>query len=187
MRPRARKPQPDRLSENSDELVVGKISGPYGIKGWVKVYSYTDPIDQIFDYAPWQISKGKRRQALAIIEGKRQGRGLIARLEGIEDRTQAELLTGWDISVPRDRLPALEEGDYYWYELEGLTVVNLDNEILGRVDHLVPTGANDVLEVRPDDGSIDERTRLVPFVMDEIVKSVDLDAGRILVDWDSDY
>ena len=60
-------------------------------------------------------------------------------------------------------------------------------DFLGRVDHLVPTGANDVLEVRPDDGSIDERTRLVPFVMDEIVKSVDLDAGRILVDWDSDY
>jgi len=168
-------------------LQVGRISAAHGIKGWVKVYSYTDPIAGILDYAPWYLSKRNVDRTVTVGEGKASGRALVARLEGIDDRDQAELLVGCDIWVDSDRLPSLEAGEYYWHQLEGLVVRNLDGARYGTVDHLIETGANDVLVIRPDADSIDGRERLVPWVEGTIVRDVDLAAGEIRVDWAEDY
>jgi 16S rRNA processing protein RimM len=117
----------------------------------------------------------------------RQGRSLIVLPEGCTDREQAALLTGWEIRIDKRQLPALAAGEYYWHQLEGLTVVNTEGEVLGTVDHLLETGGKDVLLVKPGPASIDDRERLVPFVEDRVVREVDLDGGRILVDWGSDF
>jgi len=170
-----------------EQIVVGRITAPHGIKGWVKVFSYTDPIEGILDYSPWYLVKGDRRQRLVVESGRRQGRSLIVLPEGCTDRDQAALLVGWEIRVDKRLLPALAAGEYYWHQLEGLTVINTEGEILGTVDHLLETGGKDVLVVKPGPASMDDRERLVPYVEDRVVREVDLDEGRILVDWGSDF
>lgn len=168
-------------------IVVGRISGPYGIKGWIRIFSYTDPIEQILSYSPWQLRKGREDQSLTLHSAKRQGKGIVALPTGFADRTQAEALTGWEIEISRSQLPDLEDGEFYWHQLEGLLVINQNNEVFGVVDHLMETGANDVLVVTPGTGSIDDRQRLIPFVEKEVITGVDLGEGRILVNWDSDF
>jgi 16S rRNA processing protein RimM len=175
------------LRKQIKQIVVGRLMAPYGIKGWVKVFSYTDPPDKVLDYAPWQIYKGSHSQSLNLEAGKRHGRSLIVLPEGFEDRTQAELVKGFEIRIDQEQLPALEQGDYYWHQLEGLEVINEVGERLGLVDHLLETGANDVIVVKPDAASIDDRERLVPYVEGEVVLQVDLGEGRILVKWASDF
>lgn len=174
-------------NESEASLAIGRILSPHGIKGWVKIFSYTDPMEQIFSYAPWQLVKGTRRQKLEITEHRRQGKSLVALPKGYEDRNQAELLVGWEIQVDKASLPALEPGEFYWHQLEGMQVVNTLDVELGTVDHMLETGANDVMVVVSAPASIDDRERMIPFVEDEIVKQVDLKANRILVEWDSDY
>lgn len=160
---------------------------PYGIKGWVKVFSYTDPLERVLDYAPWQIYKGSHGQSLELVEGKRHGPGLIVLPAGFEDRQQAESVKGFEIRIDQEQLPVLEQGEYYWHQLEGLQVINEAGERFGVVDHLLETGANDVMVVKPDAASIDDRERLVPYVEGEVVLQVDLGEGRILVKWESDF
>lgn len=153
----------------------------YGVKGWVRVFSYTQPRDNIIHYQPWYLRRSDGWQAQHVAEGGGHGKGVIARLEGCDNREQAAALMNCDIRVLRDQLPATAPGEYYWSDLQGLEVVTLDNEPLGKVDHMLETGANDVLVVRG------ERERLIPFVHDHVVKQVDLVAGVIRVDWDKDY
>ena len=114
--------------------------------------------------------------------GAKRGKGMVARIPGVEDREGAMALIGADIHVDRALLPAAEDGEYYWADLEGLDVVTVDGLPLGRVNHLFATGANDVMVVRGG-----EREHLVPFVSGTYVRSVDLDAGRIVVDWDAEF
>jgi 16S rRNA processing protein RimM len=151
------------------------------------VFSYTDPSEQIFEYLPWQLVKGRKRQSLQVAQHQRQGKGLIALPEGYETRDQAELLAGWEIQIDQSRLPGLVDGEFYWHQLEGLRVVNLAGTVLGEVDHMLETGANDVLVVKPVADSIDTRERLIPYVEGRIVQRVDLLEGCIQVDWDTDF
>ena len=174
-------------NEDAETVVVGRVDAPYGVKGWVKVFSFTDPIEGILEYSPWQLVKRGKQQTLAVVEGRTQGRGLIALFEGFDDRSQAESLNGAEIRITKDQLPALQPGEYYWHQLEGLAVVNKQGERLGSVDHLMETGANDVLVVRADADSIDDRERLIPYVDEEFVLKVDVDKGEILVDWPAEY
>lgn len=111
---------------------------------------------------------------------------MIAHIKGVDDRDSAELLRGCDIAVPLSELPALDEGEYYWHQLEGLTVVSRGS-VLGRVDHLMETGSNDVLVVKPCEGSVDRRERLIPWVRGQYVISVDLERAVIEVDWDPEF
>ena len=157
-------------------LVVGHISGLYGVRGWVKVFSQTEPRDNILSYQPWYLGGSHKPQRL--VEGRRHCKGLVARLEGCEDRDQAATLVGQQVAVRRDQLPPPAAGEFYWTDLEGLAVETVGGAILGRVDRLFSTAANDVLVVTGD------RDRLLPFVWDQVVKDVDLDLGRIRVDWD---
>ncbi len=160
---------------------MGRISGVYGVKGWVRVFSWTQPRENIMVYQPWYLRRDGEWQPRRVAEGQRHGKGMIARLSECQDRDQALALMDYDIGVRRDQLAPTAPGEYYWHELIGLAVVNLQDEALGTVDHLLETGAHDVLVVRG------ERERLIPFALRHIVKRVDLQAGVIQVDWDKDY
>jgi len=170
----------DRQDASARWVTLGRISGVYGVKGWVRVYSHTQPRERILDYSPWRISPdGKALRE--VVTGRRQGKGVVARIEGIDDRDAAAQLIGAEITVPRDRLDAAPPGVYYWTDLEGLEVVTTDGQVLGTVDHLFETGANDVMVVTGD------KERLIPFVEPQVVRQVDFDAGRMVVDWDPDF
>ncbi|TXS96013.1 ribosome maturation factor RimM [Parahaliea maris] len=182
----------------SELLVVGKITGCYGIKGWVKIHSFTDPQENFLNYGGWVLRRRGGTEPIEFDAGKRQGKGLVAHIRGVDDRTAAESFRGLEVAVAADSLPALEEGDFYWHQLEGLEVWCTAKEgtnkgaeegtdggevLLGRVDYLIETGANDVLVVKASDGSIDDRERLIPYLPGDVVTRVDLEAGRLEVDW----
>lgn len=170
-----------------DILKVGRLLAPFGIKGWIKVHSDTDPVDNILGYRPWHLFRAGHWQPVEVLEGQPHGKGLIVRLHGVDDRTAAEALGGLDIGVPATALPELDGDEFYWRDLIGLQVVNGEGELLGVVDHLLETGANDVMVVRSCSGSVDGQQRLVPWVLGAVVQRVDTDAKRIVVDWGVDY
>ena len=107
----------------SDRIIIGQINGLYGVQGWVKVYSYTEPIVNIINYSPWQLYLQTQWQTWSILAGKKQGKGIIARLENVIDRTQATNLLGAEIAIERSQLPATSNNEYYWSDLIGLTVI----------------------------------------------------------------
>jgi 16S rRNA processing protein RimM len=145
----------------------------------VKVHSLTDPREAIFEYQPWLM--GDALEETRVIEGKKHGNRLIARIENIEDRDAAEALVHQPIAVYREQLPEAEAGQYYWTDLIGLRVELEDGTALGTIENLMATGANDVMVVQGD------RQRLVPFVREQYVKRVDLEDGVVVVDWDPDF
>lgn len=176
-------PVPDNL------VVVGRLGAAHGIKGWSKVYSYTAPPENLLAYGElWirSVEGGAWRPAKRI-DGRRQGKILVLCLDGVEDRDQAQRLTGYELAVAKEALPALTAGDYYWHQLQGLVVELANGQRLGRIDHLLETGANDVLVVRGDDRSIDQRERLLPYLPQQVVLDIDLQRGVMRVDWDPDF
>ena len=169
------------MDQHQDELVcVGHVLGSQGIKGWVRVYSNTSPRENIVSYSPWLIEQDGELKTTAV-QGRRQGKNVLARLEGIENRTQADDLKGCKIFIDARQLPQLEAGDYYWSDLIGLSVETLQGDALGVIDSMMETGANDVMVLTG------ERERLIPFVLEKIVRKVDLDNQRVVVDWSSEY
>ncbi|MGE5624741.1 MAG: ribosome maturation factor RimM [Bacillota bacterium] len=162
-------------------IVIGKVGGPFGIKGWIKLLSHTEPRDRIFEYAPWLLKRGGEWKEWEVAEGHAHGKGVIARLEGVTDRDQAQALMGAEIAVWRDQLGETKPGQYYWADLVGADVRLESGRSLGKVDGLMATGANDVLVVKGD------RERLIPFIQGQVIKRVDLGAGIIVVDWDPDF
>ena len=171
------------MSEAGRRVLIGRIVGLYGVQGWLKIESWAEPRMRIFDYQPWLLSAAPGVETqIAGAKGRVQGKGIVAQLPGVDDREQAAALIGSDIHVDRAQLPPPAEGEYYWVDLEGVEVVTTLGVALGRISHLFATGANDVVVVR--DG---ERERLVPYVMGSYVRSVDLSAGRMVVDWDPEF
>ena len=171
------------MTENGAErpIVVGRVTAVFGIKGFVKVASFTDPPENLLDYRPWLLEFDGRWQAVRVESVRRHAKGFIARLDDCDDRDEAERFTGRDLAVPRSELPAAEPGEFYWFDLIGLEVVTPAGERLGRVTRIQETGANDVLVVEDR-----EREHLIPFV-EKVVPEVDLVAGRITADWDPDF
>jgi 16S rRNA processing protein RimM len=168
----------DRTGEEK-RLLVGKIVGLSGVRGEVKLESYTEPRTRIFSYQPWLLKSAHGESEISGCRGREQGKGIVATLPDIGDRETASRWIGSEIWVRRSALPRPESGEYYWIDLEGLEVVTVEGAMLGRVSHLVATGANDVLVA--NDG---KRERLIPFVFGDYVKDVDFESGRITVDWD---
>ncbi len=164
------------------ELVpVGRISGLYGVRGWVKIYSYTEPRENILKYNPWLLNLAGGWTPVELLEGKRHGKGVIARLAGCEDRDAAARWLNTELAIRRDQLPAAAPGEYYWNDLIGLKVITTEGIELGVVQDLMETGANDVLVVN---GEVE---RLIPYVPDDVVVDVDLEAGELRVDWDPEF
>ncbi|MGZ4992117.1 MAG: ribosome maturation factor RimM [Methylobacter sp.] len=162
-------------------ISVGKISGVFGVKGWVKVFSFTDPRENILTYSPWLLKKGDETKTFNVVDGQLQGKTIVAQLAGINDRDQAANLMGWDIFITQDQLPKTAKGEYYWSQLIGMNVETIDGVQLGVVDSLLETGANDVIIVQG------ERERVIPFLQGQTIINVDLDAGKIIVDWDPEF
>jgi len=166
----------------TEEFVcVGKVSGIFGVKGWIKVYSYTETRENILTYSPWTLTKGKESKEVQVIDGRRHGKTVVARLEGINDRDDAAELNGWEIFIHADQLPKAKQGEYYWADLVGLQVKTVEGTDLGIVQQMLETGANDVVVV------LGERERLIPFLQGQTIIKIDLLAGEMLVDWDADF
>lgn len=165
----------------SDSITLGKIAGVFGVKGWVKVFSYTEQRDSILAYSPWWLNCGAEWKPYKLKNGQIQGKGLIAQLEGVESREQAELLVGCVIAIPREQLKPLKQNEYYWADLISLAVLTEAGIPLGNVIDLLETGANDVLVVQS------ERQRLIPWIIGAVIKQVDLTTKQIIVDWDPNF
>ena len=170
------------MRDNERRILLGRIVGAFGIRGQIKIESWTEPRDAIFRYQPWILvdAAGHERQFEGA-RGKESGKHLVATFPDVTDRDVVEALRGTDIYVQRSALPPPKAGEFYWVDLEGFRVVNVEGVDFGTVSHLFSTGANDVLSIRGD------RDRMVPFVEPDFVKSVDFEAGLITVEWDPDF
>ena len=163
-----------------NKVILGRVSGLFGVRGWVKVFSETEPREQIFDYPRWQLRLRGRWTPVEVIEGAAHNKVLIAQLAGYQDRDQSAALVGADIGIERSELP--DPGDaYYWHDLQGMEVVTTQGKSLGQVDHLFSTGANDVVVVQG------ERERMLPWIRPDVIVEVDLQQRRITVDWDPEF
>ena len=148
----------------------------------MKIFSYTSPRENIFTYESWllEVLPGSWEEK-KIRQWKKQGKGLIAEIEGISDRDMAATHVGQNIGVKRSAMPELASDEYYWCDLLGLEVINQEQEVLGRISEIRETGANDVLVVEG------EARFLVPMLKGSVIKSVDLEKRQMLVDWDGEY
>ena len=160
----------------SRRVTLGRVTGVFGVKGWVKVWSYTDPPGGILDYPRWRIGE----RVWEVGEGRIHGEAVVARLEGLDDRDAAMALQGASIEVERSELPKAKRGEFYWADVLGGDVVSTSGALLGTLDSLTSNGAQDVMVVAG------ERERLIP-VVPEIVRSVDVKARRIVVEWEPEY
>ena len=172
-------------------VVIGKFTTVYGVKGWVKVHSYTDPMENLFSYAGFLVERNGNWSPVVFAENKRHGKGLVARIAGVDDRDIAATYTACNIAISLSALPSLEEDEFYWHQLEGLKVLTtgVDGEslLLGVISHMLETGANDVMVVRKCPGSIDKQERLIPYLPDQFIEHIDLEAGEVRVDWDPEF
>lgn len=156
---------------------MGRVTGPYGVKGWIKIQPYTEDLEGLCEYKTWWVGGQER----AVLEAAVHGATVIAQISGVENREEAALLKGSEIAIPRNALPAIAADEFYWADLIGLEVVNEQEEVLGKVAGHLSTGAHDVMRVV--DG---ETERLLPFV-EAVVRKVDMAARRIRVDWGADW
>jgi 16S rRNA processing protein RimM len=166
----------------SGMVLLGRVHGAFGVRGEIKLESFTEPLRSIFRYQPWTLrdAQGRERE-LTGVRGRETAKGLVAVLPDVEDRDAAEAMRGAEVWAPRSVLPPPKPGEYYWVDLEGLRVVNTEGVDFGVVSHLFSTGVNDVLVAKG------ERERMIPFVEPDYVVSVDFEAGVVTVDWDADF
>ncbi|KAF1055485.1 MAG: Ribosome maturation factor RimM [Stenotrophomonas maltophilia] len=170
------------MKDNERRILLGRVVGAFGVRGEIKLESWTEPRSAIFRYQPWILrSPNGQESTLEGARGRDSGKHLVARFPGVEDRDTVEAMHGTEIFVARSVLPPPKPDEYYWVDLEGLDVKTTEGVALGQVSHLFSTGANDVVVVRGD------RERMIPFVQPEFVVSVDFDANLVVVDWDPDF
>jgi len=163
-------------------VTLGHVTGAHGLQGWIKVHSDTMPRENIATYSRLLLNQGQGWQSWKLSTGRRQGKNVVLKLKGCNDRDQAEALAGAKIAIHRDQLPELDSpDDFYWTDLQGLEVETSEGVALGTIDHLFETGSNDVMVVKG------ERERLLPFIWDQVVLEVDLEGGRMVVDWDPEF
>jgi 16S rRNA processing protein RimM len=161
-------------------VVLGRVGAPHGVRGWVKVSSYTEPAAGIAEYPRWTLVHAGQSRQVRVLESKRAGQNLAVRLEGIDTMDAARLLNGAEIQVERSELPEAGPHEHYLHDMLGLEAVNRDGVVLGRVDGFLELPAHPVMVLR--EGKVE---RLVPVVPERLV-AVDLEAGRVTVDWHAD-
>ena len=170
------------MDTTTRRILLGRVHGAFGVRGELKLESFTEPHTAIFRYQPWVLRDAQdRERELSGARGRETTKGVVATFPDVVDRDMAEALRGTEVWVERSALPPPKPGEYYWVDLEGLRVVNVEGIELGRVSHLFSTGANDVLVVEG------ERERMVPFLQPDYIRSIDFDAQLIVVDWDADF
>ena len=161
-------------------IEIGHVLGVHGVHGQVKVFSNTSPRENIVNYTPWLLEQDGLTTSVNV-SGNVQGKNVVARIDGVNDRDQAHDMIGARILIHKNQLPVLQDGDFYWNQLAGLQVITSSGIKLGYIDHMLETGANDVMVVQG------ERERLIPYVMDEVVISINLDTQQVIVDWEADF
>lgn len=171
------------MSQDS-HIQVGHIQGVFGIKGWLKVFSHCRPKEQILDYINWQLRSSSGIAEYQLQQGKLHSNGIVIKFKDINDRNQAELFKGSEIWVAKSELSDLNDDEFYWFQLEGLHVENIEGEVLGKVVRMMETGANDVMVVK--DAAAKEEI-LIPYVREQVIKQVNLETKTITVDWQIDY
>ncbi|MGX9416947.1 ribosome maturation factor RimM [Vibrio sp. RC27] len=176
------------MSEQSEKIVVGKFGASYGIRGWLKIISYTDNQESIFDYSPWFINQKGEWVECKVESWKRHNQGLVAKLVGLDVRENTSLYTNLEISINPVSLPELSEDEFYWRELFGMQVFTTKGYDLGTVTDLLETGSNDVLVVKANlKDAFGQKERLIPFLEEQVIISIDRKAQRIEVDWDPGF
>lgn len=171
-------------------VILGRVGAPFGLKGWVHVQSFSEDPESLLNYNIWQLSIPGARgshptwKSFELLEGKKHGKGLVALLSPCHDRDDAASITNAEIGIDRSLLPTLPEDEYYWEDLIGLEVITENGQILGQVDHLFETGANDVLVVK--DAKNEKREHLLPYVPEEYILEIDMEKRQMRVRWDLD-
>ncbi len=173
--------------QQQEWVPVGKLNGLFGVKGWVKIFSNTQPKENILNYSPWFLKRDGQWQEYKLLAGKLHGKGVIAQLSGCTDRDSAAELIGSEIAIKREQLAKPASGEYYWNDLIGLLVTNLEGIELGNVVSMLETGANDVIVVHAAGEKGKKRERLIPFITEEVVHEVNLEQGFMTVDWDANF
>lgn len=167
---------------------LGRVAGVFGIQGWVRIASETRPAENIFRYRRWWLGEVESGFEVRVVaRSKPESNALLAQLTGrdgapITDRDVAQALIGQPISVEREALPRLPEGEYYWVDLVGLSVINVEGVPLGAIREMTSNGAQDVMVVADGDSE-----RLIPFVHGPIVQEVDMEARRVICDWQPEW
>lgn len=175
------------MSQN-DLVILGKLGAPYGIKGWLKISSYTDTPDDIFEYSPWLLKINNELKTVSVVDWRRHNKGLVAKLDCVDDRDVAHELTNIEIAVNVSELPELPEDEFYWRDLMGMQVCTNKGYNLGKVDDLLETGSNDVLVVKANSNDgFGKHERLIPFIEEQVILDVDQDNRQITVDWDPSF
>ncbi|MGI9295202.1 MAG: ribosome maturation factor RimM [Pseudomonadales bacterium] len=167
--------------------MVGRIVGAFGVQGWLRVQSFTEPPQNLSEYRNWYIETATGWRELETDQRKWRGDRLTVHVKGCDDRDQAQALAQHNIGIASEELPNLAVDEFYWHQLQGLQVFSEGDVLLGKVDRLLETGANDVLVVTSCDGSIDNQERLIPYLPGQVVKAVNLAAGEMRVDWDPTF
>jgi 16S rRNA processing protein RimM len=162
-------------------ILLGRVLGAFGVRGELKLHSFTDPVSAVMKYQPWILLHQGAERELVGVRGRETNKGMVITMAGVEDRDAAEALAGAEIWVPRSNLPKPKPGEHYWVDLEGLRVVNREGVEFGTVAYLFETGANDVMVVAG------ERERLIPYIPDQFIVAVDFEAGLVTVDWDPEF
>lgn len=175
------------MSSTDKPMIIGRLGAVYGIKGWIKVNSFTEIPEGIFDYSPWLIQHKGEWVEVTLSDYKRHGKGLIAKLKGFDQREETQALTGADIAIHAEQLPELEE-DYYWRDLIGCTVVTTQGYDLGKITDMMETGSNDVIVIKANaTDAFGKKERLLPFLEEQVIINVDITAKRIEVNWDPNF
>ena len=169
---------------DDEKIIVGKINGVHGVKGWVKVFSETDPREGITKYNPWYLKQQGKWREVKVESGRRQAKTIVAKLEGFDDRDESMLLNGAVIGIEPSQMDSLKQDEFYWRDLMGCRVINQQDVELGVVETILETGENDVLVVKSDQ---DDREHLIPWTIGTTVIKVDLKQHLISVDWDEDF
>lgn len=170
------------------QITLGKMGAVYGIKGWLKIHSFTDEPDAILDYFPWSLKLGNNVQTVEITDWRKHNKGLIVKLAGIDDRDEAQAFVGSEILTSEAALPELPQGDFYWRDLIGLSVVTNKGYDLGVVTDMMETGANDVLVVKANlNDGFSKKERLIPYLFEQVIESVSIENKQICVDWDPGF
>lgn len=176
------------MNDVNNLITLGKVGSVYGIKGWLKIHSFTENAEDIFDYSPWSLKLGGKTQSVTVTDWRKHNNGLIAKFDGIDDRDIAQGVVSHEITVDESVLPELPDGDFYWRDLIGMTVVTEQGYNLGEVTDIMETGANDVLVVKANrNDGFGKKERLIPYLFEQVVKTVDATNKQITVDWDPGF
>lgn len=165
-------------NSDTDFIIIGKLGSTYGIHGWIKLRTYTEYGENVLEYLPWHIKENNTWTPVTLESGRMHGKDIIAKLQGYDTPEKARLLTGSDIAILRSQLPRLDENEYYWSDLIGLSVIDQHKATLGKVIYLMETGSNDVLVVKGN------KEHAIPWIMGKVITSIDLEKKEIHVNWE---